>query len=55
MSREIVEGERFHEILRYVFLISLCEMLLISGKRKEKTECRSVSDTRAPSPGICFR
>ena len=31
MSREIVEGERFHEILRYVFLISLCEMPLISA------------------------
>ena len=32
MSREIVQGERFHAILqRHVFLISLCEMLLISA------------------------
>ena len=32
MSREIVKGERFQEILeRYVFLISLCEKLLISA------------------------
>ena len=31
MSREIVKGERFQEILCYVFLISLCEMLLISA------------------------
>ena len=32
MSREIVKGERFHAILqRHVFLISLCEMLLISA------------------------
>ena len=31
MSTEIVKGERFQEILCYVFLISLCEMLLISA------------------------
>ena len=32
MSREIVKGQRFHKILqRYVFLISLREMLLISA------------------------
>ena len=31
MSREIVKGERFQEVLCYVFLISLCEMLLISA------------------------
>ena len=32
MSREIVKGERFHAILQHhVFLISLCEMLLISA------------------------
>ena len=31
MSREIVKGERFQKILCYVFLISLCEMLLISA------------------------
>ena len=31
MSREIVKGKRFQEILQsYVFLISLFEMLLIS-------------------------
>ena len=31
MSRDIVKGERFQEVLCYVFLISLCEMLLISA------------------------
>ena len=31
MSREIVKGERFQEVLCYVFLISLSEMLLISA------------------------
>ena len=31
MSIEIVKGERFQEILYYVFLISLREMLLISA------------------------
>ena len=32
MSREIVKGKRFQEILqRYVFLISLCETFLISA------------------------
>ena len=31
MSREIVKGERFQEILCNVFLISLCEMLLMSA------------------------
>ena len=31
MSREIAKGERFQEILCYVFLISLFEMLLISA------------------------
>ena len=32
MSREIVKGKRFQEILQcYVFLISLCKMLLISA------------------------
>ena len=32
MSREIVKGQRFRKILqRYVFLISLREMLLISA------------------------
>ena len=32
MSRETVKGKRFQEILqRYVFSVSLCEMLLISA------------------------
>ena len=31
MSREIAKGEHFQEVLCYVFLISLCEMLLISA------------------------
>ena len=31
MSTEIVKGELFQEVLCYVFLISLCEMLLISA------------------------
>ena len=31
MSREIAKGERFQEVLCYVFLISLSEMLLISA------------------------
>ena len=31
MSSEIAKGERFQEVLSYVFLISLCEMLLISA------------------------
>ena len=31
MSKETVKGKRFQEILqRYVFSVSLCEMLLIS-------------------------
>ena len=31
MSTEIVKSELFQEVLCYVFLISLCEMLLISA------------------------